>query len=243
MFRKTAQFYDAIYSWKDYRAESDMLHRLIRQHKRSPGNTLLDVACGTGGHILYLREHYAVEGLDLDAEMLAVARQRFPDVTFHQADMVDFDLGRQFDVVTCLFNSIGYVQTLPRLNQSVLAMARHLKRGGVLIVEPWFTPETFFKGSLHAVFVDRPDLKLARMNISEVVEGEHNPVSILDFHYLIGTPEGISYITEHHEAGLFTTEQYVQAFREAGLRAIYDPDGLAPDAARTKRGLLVGISS
>jgi len=111
MFTKSAAFYDAIYSFKNYEREAQQLHALIQQHKRSTGMALLDVACGTGAHIPFLREHYAVEGLDLDANLLAIARQRNPDITFHQADMLDFDLGHSFDVIVCLFSSIGYVKT------------------------------------------------------------------------------------------------------------------------------------
>ena len=39
MFTKTAQFYDAIYSWKDYETESAKLHDLIQQHKHNNGSS------------------------------------------------------------------------------------------------------------------------------------------------------------------------------------------------------------
>src|SRR6185312_6199625 len=92
---------------KDYANEAQQIHTLIQQYKHSPGTSLLDIACGTGGHLPYLRQHYSVEGLDLDEQMLAIARQRNPGVIFHHADMVDFSLEQQFDVILCLFSSIG----------------------------------------------------------------------------------------------------------------------------------------
>jgi SAM-dependent methyltransferase len=97
VFSRSQRYYDAIYSGKDYAQEAAHVKRLIAEHKRSDGNTLLDVACGTGGHVPYLGDDFAYEGLDLDPEMLALARWRFPDVTFYHGDMVDFALGRQFD--------------------------------------------------------------------------------------------------------------------------------------------------
>ena len=49
MFSQTAQYYDTIYlAMKDYRAEADTLTAFIHQYRRSTGNRLLDVACGTG---------------------------------------------------------------------------------------------------------------------------------------------------------------------------------------------------
>jgi ubiquinone/menaquinone biosynthesis C-methylase UbiE len=93
MFSKSAKFYNAIYGsiGKDHAAEAQEVHQIIQQYKRSPGNTLLEVACGTGLHAAVLQKYYKVDGLDLDAEMLAVASQNFPQIPFHQADMADFD--------------------------------------------------------------------------------------------------------------------------------------------------------
>jgi SAM-dependent methyltransferase len=230
VFTKSAAFYDAVYGKKDYAGEARQVHELIQRHKRSDGNTLLDVACGTGRHLPYLREHYAVEGLDLDANLLAIACERNPGVLFHEDDMVSFDLGRQFDAVVCLFSAIAYAGTVERLRQAVASMSRHLRPGGVLLIEPFFTPDTFYPDTVHAVFVDQPELKIARISVSRV-EGRLAP---LEFEYLVGTPEGVTHFTERHETALFTVEEQLDAFRDAGLAVTHDPQGL------TGRGLYIG---
>ena len=231
MFSQTAQYYDTIYlSMKDYGAEADKLIAIIRAYQRSPGHGLLDVACGTGLHLSYLKAHFDVEGLDLDENLLAIARQRLPDVPLHQADMTNFDLGRSFDVVTCLFSSIGYVKTLAKLSRAIQCMVRHLTPDGVVLIEPWFTPETWYPGNVSARFIDEPNLKIARINTS-CVEGR---LSYMDMYYLIGTPEGTEYYVERHELGLFTTEEMMRVLTACGLEATYDQDGL------TGRGLFIG---
>jgi SAM-dependent methyltransferase len=221
MFAKTAQFYDALYHFKDYVSASRQLDALIRQINPRVKH-LLDVGCGTGKHIEYLREYYQAEGLDLSPEMLEIARERFPEVPFHLGDMVDFDLGRAFDVVTCLFGSIGYLKTVESLDRAVARMASHLRPGGILVVEPWLSPENYWVGRLTANVADQPDLKIAWMYISEM-EGR---LSIFDIHYLVGTPQGISSFVERQEMGLFTHEEYLEAFQKAGLEVSYDPKGL-----------------
>jgi SAM-dependent methyltransferase len=231
MFSKTARYYDKIYtSFKDYQAEADRVTAIIEENLRSGGRRLLDVACGTGGHIAYLKQRFQVEGLDISAEFLEIARQKHPDVPFHHADMVAFDLASKFDVVTCLFSSIGYVRTRQNLIRAVACMTRHVVHGGVLIIEPWFTPETWHAPSVHASLVDEPDLKIARVNTS-FVEGR---LSYFDLHYLIGTPEGTEHFVERHELGLFEMEEVHSTLTQAGLDVTYDAEGL------TGRGLFIG---
>lgn len=115
MFSKTARYYDKLYAGKDYAGEVQRLISLLGVEPEKKRLTLLDVACGTGLHIEHLREHFYVEGLDICPELLKVARERNPDTPFHLGDMIEFDLGKRFDVVTCLFSSIGYVKTLDKL--------------------------------------------------------------------------------------------------------------------------------
>jgi len=231
MFSKTAQYYDLIYSQKDYQAEVEKLLAFIGEHRSSNGDRLLDVACGTGHHIQYLKEHFNVEGLDLDSKLIEIAHDRNPEVTFHEGNMIEFDLGCRFDILTCLFSSIGYVKTQDNLNKAIATMANHLTSGGLLIIEPWLTPQDWKPGTLHAQVIDEPELKIVRMNLS-LSEGT---LSYFDFHYLIGTLEGIEHFVEHHELGLFEREEMEMAFTRAGLQVTYDEEGL------TGRGLYIGI--
>jgi SAM-dependent methyltransferase len=161
--------------------------------------------------------------------MLEAARERLPEVTFHQADMTDFNLGRQFDVVTCLFSSIGYVKTLEALVKTVNGMASHLAPGGVFLIEPWFTPETWHPGSVHSLFIDELELKIARFNTS----GAKGRLSFMDFHYLIGTPQGVEHFTERHELGLFTAPEMQAALTGTGLRSEYDPQSFREQVVLT----------
>ena len=234
MFTRSAAIYDVIHRQRfDFAVAATKVHTLIEQHKRSAGNTLLDVACGTGAYLMHLRTRYTVEGVDLDPGMLAVARQKLPDVPLHQADLVGFDLGRRFDAVLCLGSSIGYAATVNRLRQAMVTLTRHTVPGGVVIVEPWFGPEVWEDGRLTADLVDEPTLKIARV----LVSGREGSVSTLDITYLVGRPEGVETFTEHHRLGLFTPKEYLAAFREAGLEVMHDAHGLLG------RGLYVGVRS
>lgn len=132
-----AKYYDLIYHWKDYRSEAEKIRQLIRGYKRTPGNSLLDVGCGTGMHIRYLKKDFECVGIDSSPRMLSLARKKVAGVRFEEGDMVDFNLGRRFDVVVCLFSGIGYLRTRRRIRKALKNFSRHLRIGGVLIIEPW----------------------------------------------------------------------------------------------------------
>lgn len=221
MFTRSAQIYDAVYSFKDYTAEAERVHALIQE--RAPGvSSLLDIACGTGKHLEQFRRWYDVEGLDLDPGLIEVAAARLADVPLHVADMTSFTLGRTFDAVTCLFSSIGYVGTTDRLAQAISSMATHLNPRGMLLVEPWFAPDQWVTGAPHLLTVDQPNLKIARISLS----GRDGDLAVMDFVYLVATPSGVEHFSERHEAALFTSSEYRQAFDDAGLSVEYDQLGL-----------------
>ena len=230
VFSKTARYYDKLYAKKDYAGEVQRLISLLDVQSDSNQMTLLDVACGTGLHLEHLARHFRVEGLDICPELLEIARERIPGICLHLGDMTHFALGKQFDIVTCLFSSIGYAKTLDKLKDAVCSMTARLKPQGVLAIEPWFTPENWHPNTVHGMYIDEPDLKIARINTS-FVKGK---VSVFDLHHLVGTPEGTEYLVEHHELGLFEVKEMISVMEEVGLTVQYDADGL------TGRGLYIG---
>jgi len=235
MFSTSEQYYDELYSvmGKNYAQETNKVHKLIQKHKRTGGNTLLDIACGTGTHAGLLSEFYKVEGLDLDKKMLAIAHKKYPKIILHQGDMVNFDLQKQYDAIVCLFSSIGYVKTTSKLRKAIQTMSRHVLPSGVLLIEPWFSEEQWKVGRASMLQVNKPELKLVRISHT----GKKGKISLLEFQYLVGTPKGIKHSTEVHEMGLFTNEEYMDAFLSAGLKTYHDKKGL------DGRGLYIGRKS
>ncbi|NBC18608.1 MAG: methyltransferase domain-containing protein, partial [Bacteroidetes bacterium] len=128
MFTTSIPYYAAFYgAFKDYAAEAAAIADLIHEHHPS-AQTVLDVGCGPGDHArLLATEHgYAVDGIDVAPEFVQQARANHPDGSFWVADMVNFDLGRQYDVVLCLFSAIGYVRTLENVRRTLCNFRHHL---------------------------------------------------------------------------------------------------------------------
>jgi len=155
--------------------------------------------------------------------MLAEARRRLPDVEFVCGDMRSFDLGRRFDVIVCMFSSIGYMETTRDLAAAYRTFARHLDAGGVALVEPWFRPDVWrTDGPVAAEVFRGAGGVVSRMNRSE----RDGNVSIMDMHHLVALgDEPVVHFVERHRMGLFTVEDHIRAFAAEGLRADHDPEG------------------
>jgi ubiquinone/menaquinone biosynthesis C-methylase UbiE len=228
----TSQVYDEIYSWKDYATESRRVRQLIRANGPPKPKTLLDVACGTGAHLAYLSRSFESTGLDLDEGMLRVARRKLPRVRFVRGRMEDFQLGRRFDAITCLFSAIAYARSEADLRRTVQNFAAHLNPGGVAVVEPWLTASKYRAGSVHLRIFGTRAMPIARMNRAE----RHGNRSIMDMHHLVGTPRGVRHWVEHHDLGMYEVRTYLAAFRAAGFRPRFMRRGLMKD-----RGLYVAV--
>ena len=233
MFDRSGQWYDAFYAGLDYEGDARQITRLalaLQPHAR----TLLDVACGTGRHLSFLRDTFTCEGVDIEPALLNVARARLPGVVLTIADMMQVDLGRRFDVVTCLFSSIGYVVTEDRLNLAAGAMANHLTPGGVLLIEPWIVPEDWRDpGSDSCEIVEQEEATLVRV----ISSWRSDAVTTLRIHYARASGGQIDTEDETHTLGLFSRTQYLSACARAGVRAEWHDPGLRG------RGLVVGTLS
>jgi ubiquinone/menaquinone biosynthesis C-methylase UbiE len=235
LYGELARFYDQIYHWKDYRREALKIKSLIESRKRSSGNELLDVACGTGQHIRYLRDEFNCTGIDASEQMLAVARGNLQGVRLVKGNMVNFELGRRFDVVLCLFSSIGYLKTRNEVGRAVANFARHMKEGGVLIVEPWVRRSEWKDRTVHMQTYDSDSLKIARVNFGRA----KGHFSILDEGYLIAEErKGIVYIRDRHQMRFFEVVPTLEAMRKAGLQPEFTERSLMP-----RRGLIIAIKS
>lgn len=226
MFSASAELYDLIYSsFKDYPAEARQLAGVIR--RLHPGaRTVLDVACGTAEHARLLTEEHGfeVDGLDLEPGFLRIAERKLPPGRVHAGDMTAFELPGRYDVILCLFSSIGYAGTLEQVRRTFERFRAHLAPGGVVLVEPWFPPEAMKPGRIDVLTAEAEGIRVCRMSRIEV-EGR---LSRLHFHYLLGRETGIEHLAEVHELGLFTVAEMLEAFAAAGLRAEHDPQqGLA----------------
>src|SRR5271165_150010 len=127
-----------------------------------PGETVLDLGCGTG-HLTaeIARRGAKVAGIDRSEDMIAQARGSYPDLEFAVADALEYRPDRQFDAV--FSNAVlHWIQPPDRVIRTIHAA---LKPGGRFVAEfggkgntasvlavtgrnPWYFPGIVEYGSL-----------------------------------------------------------------------------------------------
>ncbi len=227
-----AEVYDLVYRGRgqDFRGEAALVTRLVGERRPGAGS-LLDVGCGTGEHLRALRASFPhVEGLDRSESMIAVARAKLPGVTVHAGDMCDFDLGRTFDAVICLSSAVAYLPSASAMRAAVARMAAHLAPGGVLLVEPWYFPDTYLDGHIAGDVLREDGRTVCRVSRAERL-GQGVRV---DSHYVVADRRDIRHFTETQVFGLWPREWYARALRDAGCSAEY------VEGVQSRRGLFVG---
>ena len=114
-------------------AAGQYLHGEADFMERLGARSILDAGCGTGRIARELvRRGFEVVGVDIAAEMLAVARRKAPDLDWRLGDLATVQLDRQFEAVLLAGNVMIFLA--PNSEGAVLAnLARHLRVGGFLV--------------------------------------------------------------------------------------------------------------
>ncbi len=222
-FTEVADYYDAMYvDQAGYEKECKQVAELVRQYGKTDGNALLDIACGTGEQARYLSRQFQVVGFDLSRRMIEIAQKKVADkefqAEFHVADMCQFDFQRQFDVIVNLYGSIGFVEDASKMKDSFQATQRHLKSGGVFLLTPWSTRETFQEGIFSAA-EQRGGMNFCRMDM-EVLRQLSDEKICVEMHHLIGRNLQVQSFQHQQTISLFSEAEYVSALESSGFEIL-----------------------
>jgi SAM-dependent methyltransferase len=127
-----APFYDA--AMGDMADKVTFLKKLLRDYAPE-AQSVLELACGTGIITKELAGAYTVTGLDLSPEMIAIAKQKLPQAKFKVGDMASFRLGKTFDVVLCLFDSVNHLLEWDDWRSMFQSVDEHLNKGGLFVFD------------------------------------------------------------------------------------------------------------
>ena len=223
LYDKEAELYNLLYHDLDYQSSAQELHLFLKERMQVPdGARLLEAACGTASFLNPLSAWYSVSGFDNSQGQVDAGLKSYPHLDLWTADMTDFSVDEPYDVLCCLFSSIGYLTPQSQMQAGLKCFAKALKPGGTLIIQPWFKPSAYMDGMPGLTTYDGEDIKISRQAVSRIENGN----AILNFHFLVTkTGEEPIYFTNRHTLGLYSVESMHGLLDEAGFEVNYTEDG------------------
>jgi len=217
-YGQIAPIYDILMSDVDYRSWAEYVLKLLERAGAKPGQSLLDLACGTGAMTLLLAQAgYQTSGMDLSPEMLKIARQKAAEqkqeMEFFQGDLRTFNTECNYNVTTCFFDSVNYLLTPEDVAACFSSVHRALEPGGAFV---------FDVNTIHALshfWGDNTEMRNDKGVIS-VWSNRYLPAtqtSNLELTVFIPRGELYEKITEHHQERAYPLDELKQALIKTGF--------------------------
>jgi trans-aconitate methyltransferase len=217
--------YDDLAAWwpllsppGDYGEEIEDLFARLGSQLPPEGATLLELGSGGGSFASHLKGRFRVTLTDISPAMLAVSRTVNPECEHLVGDMRGLRLDRRFDMVL-IHDAIVYATTPAAVRDTLRTAARHCRPGGLVVVLPDHTRETFEPGTDEGGH-DAPDGRGLRFLEWTWDPDPADDTYVVDYAFLLRHRDGsVSVEHDRHIEGLFSRTQWLEWMNEAGLPA------------------------
>ena len=223
MYGSLADWWPVISPPSEYAEEASLYVEMIRKAARRPVREVLELGSGGGNNASHMKRHFAMTLVEPSEGMRVVSRALNPECEHLAGDMRSVRIGRPFDAVF-VHDAIMYMTTEDDLRAALRTVAAHLAPGGVALVAPDATAETFCEAAEHGGGEDAVGRR-ARYLQWTLPPTEPNETSF-ETHYafLLREPDGrVRAVHDVHREGLFGRATWLRLFREAGLAASLAP--------------------
>jgi SAM-dependent methyltransferase len=201
----------------NYAGEAGVWREALRA-KLGPGrHEILELGAGGGHNLSHLTADFQATAVDSSPGMLEHCQKLNPDVPVHVGDMRSLRLGRRFKAVL-IHDAISYMLTLDDLRRTFATAAAHLDPGGIFIVCPDYTTETF-----RSPYVSHTTYSDGETEVTCIqYDWDADPSDTVReaiFCYMIRTGSELRVEQDRHVQGLFTLQTWFDLLREEGFSA------------------------
>ncbi len=227
---KKAELYDIFSSQQDFRKETNFIIKVVKKFKKTKENSLLNVGCGTGNHDKFLKKHFNVFGIDLNKDILRLAKKKNPKIQYKLGDMKSFKLNKTFNIITALTGVISYNYSYKELKKTLTNLYNHLEKGGILIFNWAVVKEVAFEKGEKINFTT-----VAAFSIKDadcvLINNAYDPDrkdTTMESHliFLIRKNKGpLKVIVDKHLQGLFELKKVRKILKDIGFKYyLYEND-------------------
>lgn len=221
-YERFASIYDELMQDAPYDLWLDFVIEQLSKYKFK-GISFLDLGCGTGElSVRFSQKGFNVTGVDLSADMLAVARRKTEElglsIPYYQQDMAELEGLGSFDLIGVFCDSLNYLQSEEQVKRTFSKAAHHLKEDGILFfdvhsiykINEVFMNQTFTLNGEHLAY------------IWDSFPGEHPNSIEHELSFFVHDEQSGKYdrFDELHQQRTFSIEQYRDWLEKSGFEII-----------------------
>ena len=227
-YKEFAKYYDKFYQNKNYRKETEFLKNFINANDK-----ILDVGCGTGIHAALLTDNgFEVDGLDLNKEMLEIAKTRLKTNLYWQ-NILEIDISKKYNMIISMFAVFNHLKDTDELMRGLMNLKQLLHDGGKILIY-LHNPQS--SGSK----IDTYD------NMTRVMKWNYDRSLKIEKSDIIFEIDGIKY-TDTHTFRIFTIDEMKECCERVGLKVVnvYENYDINKEGTSTSKNLqfLITIAS
>ena len=227
-YKEFAKYYDKFYQNKNYKKETEFLKNFINANDK-----ILDVGCGTGIHAALLTDNgFEVDGLDLNKEMLEIAKTRLKTNLYWQ-NILEIDISKKYNIIISMFAVFNHLKDTDELMRGLMNLKQLLHDGGKIIID-LHNPQS--SGSK----IDTYD------NMTRVMKWNYDRSLKIEKSDIIFEIDGIKY-TDTHTFRIFTIDEMKECCERVGLKVVnvYENYDINKEGTSTSKNLqfLITIAS
>ncbi len=173
--------------------------------------TSLDLACGTGVLCEMLHaQGIEASGMDFSEGMIAIAKERNPEISYEVADMITYRPAKQFDLVTCTGDALNHIMDLEDVGRIFTNVYAYLAEGGYFIFDILNEKEV-------------PMAEPIDLDFSEDVKAQfmvtHDPDGKIDLRTTV-YENGVKQFEEHIKEIVHDEQEVCRLLKEQGFRVL-----------------------
>jgi SAM-dependent methyltransferase len=223
MYGDLTEWWPLISHPAEYAEEAGIFTRAILD-ALPDAKTLLELGSGGGNNASHMKSRFQMTLVDRAPGMLAVSQQLNPELPHQQGDMRSVRLDQHFDAVF-IHDAIMYMTSQADLLAAMQTAAEHLRPGGVLLIVPDCTRETFAPETSHEGHDGEAVTPAIPGRAVRYLEWSYDPdpadeTFVTDYVYLLREGSGADEtrcVYDRHICGLFSRDTWLRLLREAGL--------------------------
>ena len=219
-YKEFAKYYDKFYQKKDYNKEVTFLMNFI-----NPSDKIIDIGCGTGVHAsLIFKNGFDIDGLDLNNEMLEIAKTRL-NSNFYLQNILDINIDKKYDVIISMFAVINHLKSINELEKCLSNLKGILNDNGRIIID-LHNPQS--SGSKTDSYDDMT--RVMEWNYDREARIENSKIT-----FFIGDKR----YDDSHVFKIFTIDEVKECCRNVGLKVlnVYENYDISKEGNETSKNL------